>query len=57
MVFRLLKIKLILIPGVGTTVGVVAGMFVFLNIKIGKTKISVMDRVKGGFRKLKSWIS
>ncbi|MEI3613012.1 T7SS effector LXG polymorphic toxin [Pseudogracilibacillus sp. SO30301A] len=50
---------LIPIPGVGTAAGVVAGMFVnvLLNVELGKTKKSVMDRVKGGFRKLKGWFS
>lgn len=59
MTFILLKIELIPIPGVGTAAGVVAGMFVngLLNVEFGKTKKSVMDRVKGGFRKLKSWFS
>lgn len=50
---------LIPIPGVGTAAGVAAGMIVnwVLNIKVGKTKKSAMDVIKGGFRKLKGWFS
>lgn len=47
------------IPGVGTAAGVAVGMLVngVFNIKFGKKQKSIMDRIKGGFRKLKSWFS
>ena len=40
------------IPGVGTAIGVAAGIALnsFLNVKLGKGKKSAMDKIKGWFR-------
>ncbi|WP_405101053.1 hypothetical protein [Oceanobacillus sp. FSL H7-0719] len=47
------------IPGVGTAIGVAAGLGVdwILNQGFGKSGKSVMDRAKGAFRKIKGWFS
>lgn len=47
------------IPGVGTAVGVVAGMAAnwVLNKGIFKDGKSIMDKAKGVFRKIKGWFN
>lgn len=47
------------IPGVGTAVGVAAGIGGnwLLNKGFGKSEKSVMDRAKGAINKIKGWFS
>ncbi|NBJ70443.1 MULTISPECIES: T7SS effector LXG polymorphic toxin [Clostridia] len=47
------------IPGVGTAVGALIGIGanMVLNIKLGKSQKSLMDRAKGAFHKLTGWFS
>lgn len=47
------------IPGVGTAIGVVAGVGanLLLNKKFGKSEKSVMDYTKSAFRKVKNWFN
>lgn len=47
------------IPGVGTAIGVVAGVGAnwLLNKKFGKSEKSVMDYTKSAFRKVKNWFN
>ena len=57
--FTALGTAAIPIPGVGTAVGVGLGLVAnwALNLKVGKSKKSVMDRAKSGFQKIKGWFS